>query len=203
MNAEMPNPITSLTEPQNWDQKELTNPRVLLAAFGARRIVNECVPNLPLGHDCQCDAIIISGQSYRYDVVLVELAPLSANVFTPAGEFSTELEHAIQNVENCLAWVDDNTEQFLVTLSKAMKNRYGARQILRKTGPLWQSAKHGRRFTSAKIVIGRAESFPENMDTIQLALSGQTLEITSYRKLQEGMRRVREQERTAFEFRLP
>ena len=59
---------------------------VLLAAFGSHWRVNECIPKFRFGTDYVSDFVIVTGQSYTYDIVLVELEPPTERPFTKEGK---------------------------------------------------------------------------------------------------------------------
>lgn len=107
------------------------NRQILLAAFGNHWMVNECIPKFRFGNEYVSDFVIVTGQSFSYDITLVELEPPTERPFTQAGKFAKRLNDAIGQVNDWFAWIHDNEDYFRKSLSRAMKNGYGARQIER------------------------------------------------------------------------
>ena len=171
-------------------QQYLTeNPHILLAAFGSHWAVNECIPKFRFGTEYVSDFVIVTGQSFSYDITLIELEPPTERPFTKAGKFAKRLNNAIGQVNDWFAWIHENEDYFRKSLSKEMKDGYGASQITFPGGPggLERRSRH-RDFICAKIVIGRREMLTEDDDKRRATILHQTqkgIEILPFDRLLE------------------
>ena len=165
------------------------NQNILLAAFGDGWAVNECIPKFRFGNEYVSDFVIVTGQSFSYDITLVELEPPTEQPFTKAGKFAKRLNDAIGQVNDWFAWIHENEDYFRKSLSKAMKNSYGARQIEkphRNERLGFPDENRHRNFVSAKIVIGRREMLTEEDNKRRATIYSQThkgIEILHFDRL--------------------
>ena len=175
-----------LNSPREEDvQQYLTNHSgVLLAAFGSNWAVNECIPKFKFGNEYVSDFVIVTGQSFSYDIILIELEPPTEKPFTKSGKYAKRLNDAIGQVNDWFAWIHDNEDYFRSSLARKMKNFLGACQIKDHR----HLRKRHRQFLSAKIVIGRREMLTEEDDKRRATVYSQTnkgIEILPYDRLLE------------------
>ncbi len=156
------------------------NPSLLLAAFGNRWVVNECIPKFKFGNEFISDFVIVTGQSFSYDITLIELEPPTERIFTQNGKYAKRLNDSIGQINDWLSWINDNMDYFKQSLAKKINNYYGASQI---------NGLHTRRlFVSSKIIIGRRSMLTDEDNKRRATIYAQTnktLEILPYDRLIE------------------
>jgi len=171
--------------------------QLLLAAFGDIWTVNECIPKFRFGTEFISDFVIITGQSCRYEVTLIELEPPTAIPFTKQGKYARRLNDAMGQINDWLAWIHNNDSYFRSRISAAMQNEYGSKQI---SNPIVQSDL----FVSCKIIIGRRSNMSREDDIRRTTLFRQAhrqLEIVPYDRLLD--RAVPIDDKAARRFGLP
>jgi hypothetical protein len=182
---------------ENKVQRYLTSHlHIFLAAFGSQWAVNECIPNFHLGTDSISDFIVVTGQSFHYDIILVKLESPFDLPFTKDGKRIQGLNNALEQVNDWFTWIHDNEDYFLRTLAKAMQDSYGAGQISRAERHRFRDNGRYREFLSAKIVIGRRGMLTEEDNKRRATIFDQTskkIEILPYDRLLEIETRLRNQ----------
>lgn len=161
---------------------------VILAAFGSQYAVNECIPEFRLGSDYISDLIVVTGQSFHYDIALVKLESPLDPPFIQNGKRSQSLNSAFEQVNDWFSWIHENEDYFLRSLTKAMQDGYGARQISRSYSDGFRSNGRYREIISAKIVIGRRDMLTEEDNKRRATILDQTskrIEILPYDRLLE------------------
>ncbi len=155
-------------------------PSILLAAFGDRWNVNECIPKFKFGNEFVSDFVIVSGQSFSYNITLIELEPPTERIFTQAGKYGKRLNDSIGQLNDWLSWINDNMDYFKRSIAKKIKSGYGASQIV--------DLQTRRLFVSTKIIIGRRSMLTEEDNKRRatiLAQTNKTLEIIPFDRLVE------------------
>jgi hypothetical protein len=178
-------------------QKYLTyNSHVVLAAFGSQWAVNECIPQFQLGTDYVSDFVVVTGQSFHYDITLVKLESPFDPPFTQEGRRNQRLNTALEEVNDWFSWIHENEDYFLRSLTKVMSNGYGANQIANSRQNRFRDNGRYRELVSAKIVIGRRSMLTEDDNKRRATILDQTsrrIEILPYDRLLEIETRLREQ----------
>lgn len=172
------------------------NSHVVLAAFGSQWAVNECIPKFQLGADYISDFVVVTGQSFHYDIALVKLESPFDPPFTPDGKRNQQLNNALEQVNDWFSWIHENEDYFLRSLTKAMHSGYGASQITRKARSWFRDDGRYRELISAKIVIGRRSMLTEEDNKRRATILDQTskrIEILPYDRLLEIEIRLRRQ----------
>ena len=175
-------------------QQYLTqNMDILVAAFGGGWMVNECIPKFRFGTEYISDFVIVTGQSFSCDIVLVELEPPTDNPFTKAGKYAKRLNDAMGQVNDWFAWIHDNQDYFHRSLAKEMDYSEAV-----DTG-LADSPSRGRGldFISAKIVIGRRKMLSDDDNKRRATIlkqTNKTIEIVPYDRLLEMESKLRSKE---------
>lgn len=160
---------------------------LLLAAFGDRWHVNECIPKFRFGNEFISDFVIVTGQSFRYKITLIELEPPTEPPFTKAGKYAKRLNDALGQVNDWLTWIHDNDAYFRASLAKAMKSEYGASEVDR---PMQFG---DRLLVCTKIIIGRRAMMSLEDNKRRATISDQTkdaVEILPYDRLLEISRKM-------------
>lgn len=189
---------------QNLDENKVqeyltSNSHVVLAAFGSQWAVNECIPKFQLGTDYVIDFVVITGQSFHYDIALVKLESPFDPPFTQEGRRNQRLNTALEEVNDWFSWIHENEDYFLRSLTKAMSDGYGARQVADSRRNRFRDNGRYREFVSAKIVIGRRSILTEDDNKRRATILDQTLrriEILPYDRLLEIETWLREQSQT-------
>lgn len=156
------------------------NPGILLDAFGHPWTVNQCIPKLKLGLEFVTDFVIVTGQSYSYDIILVELEPPDARPFTAGGKYARRANDALGQINDWFSWLEINHAYFLTSVANALDSIYGTSQLGGSFG-----AKR-KIFISAKIIIGRRDMLSEEDNGRRTALyasTGKRIEIVPYDRL--------------------
>ena len=162
------------------------HPAVLLSTFGHPWAVNECIPKMKLGIEYVTDFVIVTGQSYSYDITLIELEPPLAKPFTSSGKYARRLNDAMGQLNDWFSWIEMNRAYFLNTVSKSMKSLYGASQVGRVING------NDQIFFSSKIVIGRRAMLSEADNLRRSAVYASTnkkIEIVPYDRLLDVAKR--------------
>ena len=174
---------------------------ILLDCFTFPWAVRHCVPKFKFGNELVSDFLLVSGQSLRYEFMLLELEPPMEPLFTRDGVVAKRLNQAMKQVADWNRWIGANGAFFrrevareLMADSRRDKDEgrfgmleYGARQI----DPEGQQARH---FPPAnhpprvvyKIVIGRRSTLsPEDNERRAsiCQLGGEAVEIVTYDRL--------------------
>jgi hypothetical protein len=185
---------------ENKVQKYLTsNSHIVLAAFGSQWAVNECIPKFQLGTDYVIDFVVITGQSFHYDIALVKLESPFDPPFTQEGRRNQRLNTALEEVNDWFSWIHENEDYFLRSLTKAMSDGYGASQVADSRRNRFRDNGRYREFVSAKIVIGRRSILTEDDNKRRATILDQTsrrIEILPYDRLLEIETWLREQSQT-------
>jgi Domain of unknown function (DUF4263)/CHAT domain len=178
-------------------QKYLTyNSHVVLAAFGSQWAVNECIPKFQLGTDYVSDFVVVTGQSFHYDIALVKLESPFDPPFPQEGKRNQRLNTALEEVNDWFSWIHENEDYFLRSLTKVMSGGYGASQIANSRHNRFRDNGRYRELVSAKIVIGRRSMLTEDDNKRRATILDQTsrrIEILPYDRLLEIETRLREQ----------
>lgn len=156
------------------------NPIILNSAFGLKWAANECFPKFKFGNEFISDFVIISGQSYSYDITLIEIEPPTEKIFTKNGKYAKRLNEAIGQCNDWLSWINENVEYFKTSVSKKFKDGYKAYEM--------QPQFMHRIFVSCKIIIGRRNMLTDDDNKRRatiFAQSNKTLEIVPYDRLVE------------------
>lgn len=161
------------------------NTSILLAAFGGQpgATVSECLPKFRFGSEFVSDFVIVTGHSYHYDIVLLELEPPTERPFTKAGRYARRTNGAIAQITDWLSWIYQHDDYFRSALAAQLTNKYGALQIKYPRGPMNYKI---HQFVSAKIVIGRRNMLDERNDAHRGVLLQQTekrIELVHYDRL--------------------
>lgn len=192
------NDFAKVLESGNKDKVEVetylnSHLNILLAAFGSQWAVNECIPKFRLGADYIVDFIVVTGQSYHYDITLIKLESQFEPPFTKEGKRTQQLNNALEQVNDWFTWVHENQDYFLRSLAKEMSNGYGASQISPQDLQFRSNGRY-REFISAKIVIGQRYMLTEEDNKRRVTLLEQTskkIEILPYDRLLEIETRLR------------
>lgn len=178
-------------------QRYLTsNSDVVLAAFGGQWAVNKCIPKFPLGADYTSDFVVVTGQSFHYDIALVKLESPFDPPFVKDGKRSQRLNQALEQVNDWFSWIHENEDYFLRSLTKAMQDGYGASQISSLHRNRFRDNGRYRELISARIVIGRRSMLTEEDNKRRATILDQTskrIEILPYDRLLEIETRLRNQ----------
>ncbi|OUL18315.1 hypothetical protein BV372_34290 [Nostoc sp. T09] len=194
---ELGNDFATVLQIGNQDkvQRYLTSHlQIFLTAFGNRWEVNECIPEFHLGADYISDFIVVTGQSFHYDIILVKLESPFDLPFTKDGKRTQRLNNALEQVNDWFTWIHDNEDYFLRSLAKGMQDIYGAGQISSSHRNRFRDNGRYREFISAKIVIGRRGMLTEEDNKRRATILDQTskkIEILPYDRLLETETRLR------------
>lgn len=187
--------LLSLDEEQV--QRYLTsNSDVVLAAFGSQWAVNECIPKFQLGADYTSDFVVVTGQSFHYDIALIKLESPFDPPFLKDGKRGQRLNQALEQVNDWFSWLHENEDYFLRSLTKAMQDGYGASQISSPHRNRFRDNGRYRELISAKVVIGRRSMLTEEDNKRRATILDQTsrrIEILPYDRLLEIEARLRNQ----------
>ena len=141
-----------LSSKEEDSQKYLeNNPQILLSAFANRWAVNEIIPKFKFGTEFISDFVVVSGQSWSYDIYLIELEPPTASPFNKDGTYSQRLNGAMKQINEWLDWVRINEAYFRRSLASKMNDYYGKSQIYDEPRILDD---YRRFFIHSKIIIG-------------------------------------------------
>lgn len=184
-------------------QRFLTShPWILTDTFATRSLsgmVTECIPKFRLGTEYVTDFVLVTGTSYHYDIVLIELEPPTERPFTKDGKFASRLNGALTQLDDWQDWTRENEPYFRRSLAKAMSDSYGADQIGGVSYNL--TAGRSRRehvFISSKVLVGRRGmlSWRDNRRRATVyGRSNRTLEIVPYDRLLDTVDRTINAER--------
>jgi hypothetical protein len=171
------------------------NSKILLSTFANDWVVNECIPKFRFGNEFISDFVIVSGQSFSYDIILIELEPPTSKPFTKQGVYAKRLNQALAQINEWNSWIENNLDYFRNSLSKQMEHGYGINQL---TG--MDLKKRGREFISSKIIIGKRSMYSEEDNKNRATLYSQTskkIEILPYDRLLEVSKKLTQIEKNA------
>ena len=155
-----------------------SHPQILLNTFGDRWVVNDCLPKFKFGNEYVSDFVLVTGQSGRYEVTLIELEPPTERPFTQTGSYGRRLNGAINQITDWLGWIHSNEHFFRTSLSNKMIDRYGRDQV----------AQTGRLFIKSRVVIGRRSMMSDSDNRRRATLFDHhkgMLEVVPYDRLLE------------------
>ena len=170
------------------------NPEILLYAFANQWHVNELIPKFKFGADFVSDFVIVSGQSWYYDIFLIELEPPTTGPFNKDGTYSQRLNGAMKQINEWFDWIRINEDYFRKSLASRMSDHYGKGQIYSEYNKV-RIRDHDRRFfVFSKIIIGcrHHQTIKDNQTRATIrSLSNQQLEIVPYDRLIEVEEKIR------------
>lgn len=162
------------------------NPRILIAALGMPEwVYNFVIPKFKFGSDYISDFVIVTGQSYSYQIHLVELEPATEKMFTKNGDYAKRLNHAIKQVDEWGYWIESNNEYFRTSLLKSIKEIDSSFN---------QTFDYTRRFMIfKKIIMGRRGNLTDrNNQRRYIELDEKNIDIITYDRLVDCENRIRE-----------
>lgn len=184
-----------------------THGEILLAAFGSRWYVNLCIPKFRFGTKHLSDFVLVSGQSFSYEIVLIELEPPTARPFSKAGKYARRLNDALGQVDDWMVWIRENPEYFRRSLAEELRKtaydrrsrRYAADQLdpdsFEGNFSPYHDGKQWAEFVTAKIIIGRRSMLTEETNrrrALHYENTGKKVEIVPFDRLvevEEALRR--------------
>ena len=163
-------------------QRYLTDhPEILLEAFGRREKVDKCIPKFKFGNEYVSDFVIVTHDSLRVCITLIELEPPTTKPFTKSGNYGKRLNGAIRQVHDWYAWIRENDSYFRMSLARAMRERYWEEDISPVDSWQWHFA-----ILPAKIIVGRRSMLTEEDNVRRATVWDQTrglIEIIPYDRL--------------------
>ena len=166
---------------------------IILATFGDDWVVNECIPKFRFGNEFISDFVVVTGQSFHYQVTLIELEPPTEKPFTKDGKYAKRLNDALGQINDWFGWIHDNSDYFLQSLSRSMNDEYEASQISADHSS-FKRLRERRTLVSAKIVIGRRDMLTEEDDKRRATIFAQTnrdIEILPYDRIVDVASKMR------------
>lgn len=170
------------------------NEKILIAAFGNPFwFYNIVLPQFRFGSDIVCDFAIVSGQSYSYEIHLIELKPSDSKIFTKKGLYAKDLNKAIKQVNDSENWINKNISYFQESLLKTIKKRFP---------DFDESFQSSRRFNVFRyIVIGRRTMLTdENNERRKQEREHSNLDIISYDRLIDVENKLKDMEENQIPF---
>lgn len=178
-----------------------SHPWILLDCFAFPWAVRHCVPKFKFGNELVSDFLLVSGQSFRYEFILLELEPPMEPLFTQDGVIAKRLNQAMKQVADWNRWIGANGAFFRREVARALRAdsqrdkeeghfgqlEYGADQIdpEGQEGRQFPPANHPPR-VEYKIIIGRRSTLsPEDNERRAsiCQLGGEAVEIVTYDRL--------------------
>jgi ribosomal protein L17 len=187
-----------MSEKEEDSQRFLTaNKEILLSTF--RKKV--CIPKFRFGNEFVSDFVLFDYYSSLGHIVsLIEIEPPTVRAFTKNGKYAKRLNDAIGQINDWFAWISENEDYFLRTLTSAID------ALLKVHGDSLlehELARHFMRerkkvFIDAKIILGRRAFLSEDDNKRRAAIyqsTNRTIEITHYDRLLDTYQKAAETNR--------
>lgn len=99
---------------------------------GATSTRTALFPKFKLGNEFETDFLFISGNSGGLSCTLIELERSDVKLFTKQGDPTKQLTHAIRQIVDWNAWLNDNQDFALREIARATEDKWNWPPILRK-----------------------------------------------------------------------
>ena len=175
---------------------------ILLDSFAFPWAVREGIPKFKLGNEFVTDFLVVTGQSFRYEFILVEIEPPNESLFTKAGTPAKRLSQAVKQVSDWNGWIAHNTTFFRREVVRSLreidaslsKEERWTRGIEHGVDQIDPDSRGAKKFfpptyppsVAFKIIIGRRDglSTEDNERRASLCqMAGNSLEIVTYDRL--------------------
>lgn len=84
---------------------------------------NYVLPQFMLGSHLRADFIVLTGQSYSYEVTIVELKKPEASLYNKDGSLAKDFNRACTQIDDYRRWIKDNADEFKRDLLKEIKKQ--------------------------------------------------------------------------------
>lgn len=143
---------------------------------------NYVLPQFMLGSHLRADFIVLTGQSYSYEVTIVELKKPEASLYNKDGSLAKDFNRACTQIDDYRRWMKDNTDEFKRDLLKEIK----------KQDPLFEeNFDWTRRFRIfSAVVIGRRAKLSREHRDKNFDMEDKGVRAISYDRLVDAERRL-------------